>query len=373
MRMPGPAYGRRVGTAETAGELPEPGQGADVAALIPMLRRIVAARVGAHPAAEDVVQETLVRVLAASERIEPGMVEPYAIATVRNVMATMWRREDRDVRNRHRIHDPSEPDAAEDLVVASEEQSAITEALRRLSDREREVLLAHEVSGQGTRSLAEEAGSTPGAVAAQLKRTRARLRVEYLLALEHAEPLTDQCRPVLIALSSSDRRRQHELDAARHLLECDLCARLSEPLLGRAPARENEVHVPISADPDIVAARQAARELAVKAGFQGADLTLLATAVSEVARNIVRFASTGEIKVELLAEPRQGIRVVARDAGPGIPDVDQAMRDGYSTYDGLGLGLPGARRLMDEFSIVSEQGRGTTVSMTKWFDRKGRP
>jgi serine/threonine-protein kinase RsbT len=110
----------------------------------------------------------------------------------------------------------------------------------------------------------------------------------------------------------------------------------------------------------------------MRAGFTGADLTMLATAVSEVARNIVRFASSGEVTLELLDQPQRGIRVTARDAGPGIRDIDEALEDGYSTYNGLGLGLPGARRLMDEFSIVSESGHGTTVSMTKWFDRKGR-
>ena len=342
----------------------------DVAALIPMLRRIVGARVGQHPAAEDLVQETLVRVLAAKDRIEPGMLEPYAITTVRNLVATMWRRDDREVRNQHRLHDPSEPEDAEDAVIATEEQSAISEALGRLTDREREVLLAHEVSGRDTRSLAHETRSTAGAVAAQLKRTRARLRVEYLLALEGAEPPTERCRPVLLSLSSAERRRQRELDAQRHLLECDFCARLSEPLLGRGPTREDEVHVPINGDPDIVAARQAARELAARAGFSGTDLTLLATAVSEVARNIVKFASSGEVTIEHLEQPQPGIRVVARDTGPGIPDVDRALEDGYSTYEGLGLGLPGARRLMDEFDIESETGRGTTVTMTKWFERK---
>lgn len=344
---------------------------ADVAALTPMLRRIVAARVGQHPAAEDIVQETLLRVLTAEERIEPGMLEPYAITTVRNVIATMWRTNDRDTRNRHRMHDPSEPDDAEERVVASEEQSAISEALGRLTDRERQILLAHEVSGQPTQSLADETGTTAGAVAAQLKRTRARLRVEYVLALEGVEPPTDRCRPVLLALSSADRRRQREVDAPRHLIECHVCARLSEPLLGRGPVRHDEVHVPIGSDPDIVAARQAARELAIRAGFAGTDLTMLATAVSEVARNIVRFASSGEVSIELLERPRTGIRVVARDTGPGIEDIDRALQDGYSTYRGLGLGLPGSRRLMDEFAIDSEPGRGTTVTMTKWNDTKG--
>ena len=85
-----------------------------------------------------------------------------------------------------------------------------------------------------------------------------------------------------------------------------------------------------------------------------------------MARNIVRFAGFGEVVVELLDQPRRGVRVVARDTGPGIADVEQALTDGYSTYHGLGLGLPGARRLMDEFAIMSEIGRGTTVTMTKW-------
>ena len=359
----------RAAADETLGR---EGTEGDVAGLIPMLRRIVAARVGNHPSAEDLVQETLVRVLAARDRIEPGMVEPYAIATVRNVMATMWREQDREQRNRHRAHDPSEPEQAAERVVATEEQLAIAEAVRRLDDRDRRMLLAHEVDGEPTRALAQGRGTTSGAVAAQLKRARARLRVEYLLALEQVEPPTERCRAVLLALSSADRRRQREVDAAQHLLECELCSRLSEPLLGRGPVRDDELRVMISGNEDIVAARQAAREVAVRAGFTGTDLTLLATAVSEVARNIVRFADHGTITVELLEDPRPGIRVVARDTGPGIPDVERAMSDGYSTDDGLGLGLPGARRLVDEFEIASEPGRGTTVVLTKWFDRKER-
>ena len=242
----------------------------------------------------------------------------------------------------------------------------MSEALARLSERERETLLAHEVAGQDTRSLAGQLGSTAGAVAAQLNRTRARLRVEYLLALDRAEPPTDRCRPVLLALSGGDRRRQREVDAGRHLLECDLCARLSRPLMERAPPRDDELCIPIRADADIVTARQAARELASRLGFSRTDLTLIATAVSEVARNIVRFAGSGELVIELVQGSRKGLRVTASDHGPGIDDVDRALTDGYSTYNGLGLGLPGARRLMDEFDLVSRVGAGTTVTMTKW-------
>ncbi|MDQ3359176.1 MAG: anti-sigma regulatory factor [Actinomycetota bacterium] len=137
--------------------------------------------------------------------------------------------------------------------------------------------------------------------------------------------------------------------------------------MDRGHPRDDEVHVPIRTDADIVGARQASRELASRLGFSGTDLTMLATAVSEVARNIVRFADYGEIVIELLEDPRRGVQVVARDTGPGIPDVEQALTDGYSSYQGLGLGLPGARRLMDDFAVVSEPGRGTTVTMIKWL------
>jgi RNA polymerase sigma factor (sigma-70 family) len=361
-----------VSTASSGEWGPEGGGPPDVAALLPLVRRVVRGRVGGHPAAEDLVQETMVRLIAALPRIEPGMVEPYAIVTARNVVATMWRDRERQQRNQHRVVDLRPVDEPDGAVLAGEEQSAVLEALGRLSERERETLLAHEVTGEDTRALAARTGSTAGAVAAQLNRTRARLRVEYLLALENAEPPTEQCRPVLLSLSSGERRRQREVDAAGHLLACDLCARLSEPLLARGQKQDDIVRIPISTDSDIVQARQAAREVASGLGCSGTDLTILATAVSEVSRNIVRFTQGGEVTVELVEDgERKGVRVVARDTGPGILDVDQAMRDGYSTYAGLGLGLPGARRLMDEFTVVSEPDVGTTVTMTMWC-KEGR-
>jgi len=118
---------------------------------------------------------------------------------------------------------------------------------------------------------------------------------------------------------------------------------------------------------DIVAARHEGRALASRLGFSSGELTVIATAISEVARNIVEYAGHGEIRLSLCQEGgRTGLCVVACDKGPGIRDVEKAMRDGYSTHKGLGLGLPGARRLMDEFEIVSEIGSGTTVTMRKW-------
>ena len=182
-------------------------------------------------------------------------------------------------------------------------------------------------------------------------------------------PPTDRCRPVLFALSAGDRRRQRELDTAGHLLDCDCCLGLSTALFDRRPPSRNddEAIVMVTQDADVVTARQLARQVAVRAGFTSTDLTLIATAISEISRNIVKFARRGEIVIRLVDEPgRRGITVVARDRGPGIGDIAAALRDGVSSYRGLGLGLPGARRLMDEFDIVSEVGRGTTVTMAKW-------
>ena len=129
----------------------------------------------------------------------------------------------------------------------------------------------------------------------------------------------------------------------------------------------SEVRVQIEREADIVLARQAGRQLAAQLGFSSTDQTLIATAISEVARNIVVYAQHGEIVLNKADDGvRVGIVVVAIDNGPGIDNKEMAMRDGYSTKNSLGLGLPGARRLMDDFALESEVGRGTRVSMTKW-------
>ena len=123
----------------------------------------------------------------------------------------------------------------------------------------------------------------------------------------------------------------------------------------------------IDCDADIVSARQKGRELASQCGFQTTDLAVIATAISELARNIVRYAVHGEVVLRVLeVNGRRGIEVMATDDGPGIPDVALAMQDGYSTSGGLGLGLPGTRRLMDEFELKSDFGKGTKVTVRRW-------
>jgi serine/threonine-protein kinase RsbT len=131
--------------------------------------------------------------------------------------------------------------------------------------------------------------------------------------------------------------------------------------------KKSEVRVRVQSSADIVAARQQGRALAVRAGFSSSNLTIIATAISEVARNIVEYAKEGDVFINVISNAtKMGVEIVAADQGPGIADVSTVMRDGYSTGKGLGIGLPGARRLMDEFEIASEIGRGTTVTMKKW-------
>jgi len=125
--------------------------------------------------------------------------------------------------------------------------------------------------------------------------------------------------------------------------------------------------VAVRRDADILVACQKGRALAARLGMPESDQIAVVIATSEVAGNIVRYAGRGEIVLHPARQnDRQGIVVVARDEGPGIPNVARALQEGYSTGEGLGLGLPGARRLMDEFEVVSESGKGTTITMRKW-------
>lgn len=136
---------------------------------------------------------------------------------------------------------------------------------------------------------------------------------------------------------------------------------------------DEDSRIRIASDEDILAARQMGRSVAIRLGFSAVDATLIASAISELARNILAYARAGEIRVQAVSAaswdgvpPRRGIQVLAHDEGPGIRDVKQALRDGFSTSGSLGLGLPGVRRLADEFNIVSAENRGTTVTVRKW-------
>ena len=130
---------------------------------------------------------------------------------------------------------------------------------------------------------------------------------------------------------------------------------------------ESDDTMPLRASDDVVRVRQAVRARAVAIGFSLVDQTKIVTAASEIARNTVDYGGGGEMRIEVLRNgPRRGVRLTFNDTGPGIRDIDQAMRDGYTTGNGLGLGLSGAKRLCNEFDITSAPGSGTTVTIARW-------
>jgi serine/threonine-protein kinase RsbT len=135
-----------------------------------------------------------------------------------------------------------------------------------------------------------------------------------------------------------------------------------------APSAE-ERYIPVKTDLDIVSARVEGRNLARELGFGTIDQARIATAISELARNVVLYAPEGKVTVRVVAsdDGGQGIEVVCEDNGPGIANVELVMQDGYSTGSGLGMGLPGTKRLMDEFEIETQLGTGTRITVRKWL------
>lgn len=204
-----------------------------LAELTNVVKRVVAARVVNPDNRDDLVQETLARVLEARAKLDLEAVTPYAIVTAQNLVRSLARSQDTRRRHSHRLIDLREPERPEDEAVRKEEAAAVTEALARLPSSERDTVVAHEVGGVDTATLARRLDSSPGGVAVKLARARAKLRVEYVMALRKSEPPTPRCRSVLIALSGGDRRRQAALKAGEHLLECEYCAQLSEPVIER--------------------------------------------------------------------------------------------------------------------------------------------
>ena len=199
-----------------------------------LVRRVVAARVRDRDTVDDVVQETLARVLEARPRLEDGSLVPYAVVTARNLVRSLGREADRERRHGHRLLETTTTGPPDEEVVRREEHAALAVALAKLQPADRQALAAHEVDEAELSALAEESGATPAAVAVRLARARAKLRVEYVVALKRVELPTPRCRSVLVALSSGDRRRQDALGAGEHLLDCACCAELSAPLLKRS-------------------------------------------------------------------------------------------------------------------------------------------
>ncbi|MEP6461928.1 MAG: sigma-70 family RNA polymerase sigma factor [Frankiaceae bacterium] len=284
------------------------------------VRRVAAARLADPHAVDDVVQETLVRLLAARDRLDASALLPYAIVTARNLIHEHGRSLDRHRRHAHRVLDTREPDRPEDIVLQQEEQAAIAAALDNLPESDRRMLLAHEVEKVDTAALAAADGTTPGGVAAQLARARAKLRVEYVLALRRAELPTVRCRPVLLAFSAGDRRRQRSLEAGRHLLGCTACAAASPPLLDRRRALAGLA--PWMWGPALLAALQRrVREHAASSAAAGA------VAAAAVAAVIVAVVHGGPAPARTATPQRPTAAPVASaPAGPAIPRLTVAGR-----------------------------------------------
>jgi serine/threonine-protein kinase RsbT len=220
----------------------------DLAELTALIRRVVSARVSNRDAVDDIVQETVARLLAMKDRLDGRAIGPYAVVTARNLVASQWRRADTGKRHEHRLLDPRRADAPDDVLV--ERRRRMPCGPPRAPDAAR--------AGGPRRSRGRGAGhalarrrppSTPGCGRRQLARSRAKLRVEYLIELDR-DPPTPQCRPVLVALSAATDAARPSSTPGYHLLDCDYCAALSQPLFDRrVAAGSDEVRVAVEADP----------------------------------------------------------------------------------------------------------------------------
>jgi RNA polymerase sigma factor (sigma-70 family) len=205
----------------------------EVIAVEPVIRRVVAARATNASDVDDLVQDCLERLLAARTRLAPEAVLPYAVVTARNLVSSHAKSAMRHAAAAPRVLDPAEPDRPEDVLLAGEARRAMMSALGQLSEQERRDLLAYY---EADPAADPDVPGSRGALRVRMARTRAKLRLEYLLAFRHVELPTPVCHRVLLAISAGDTRRQREASAGQHLLDCETCAALSEPLDRRSVA-----------------------------------------------------------------------------------------------------------------------------------------
>ena len=230
--MANAAAGHSVGPTPRAGMLTRDADD-DLADLQVPLRRYVAARVPDAHRVDDVVQETLLRMLEVRQRLEVETQVAYALTIARNLIYAGARSEATARRALPRLHHPQEPQQPDDVATSAEARRALAAALANLPPHRRALLVEHEVEDQPLSELAERRSVKPGVLASQLHRTRAALRVDYVVALRRATLPTRSCRSVLMAISVGDGRQQAALSAGEHLLSCPVCADLAPPLLRR--------------------------------------------------------------------------------------------------------------------------------------------
>lgn len=247
-----------------------------IARLEGVIRRIASGRLDDPHDVDDVVQETLTRLLEAEERLELRTLAAYAVVTTRNVVTSLQRRGATADKHAPQLVDPSSPLDPQDVALQSEEHEALVVALAGLEAEERKALVDHEVLEVPTAAIAKEQGRTPGATATRLARVRARTRVDFLLAYRRLPPVSERCRPVLYAVAAGEKRRQQELNAAEHIEACPVCSQLVEPLTRKS--RRLAAFGPLAAAGE--AARRAGRGVR---SHPAASVAAGATAVAVVA------------------------------------------------------------------------------------------
>lgn len=222
---------------------------ADVEAASAAVHQFLSGRLHDRAQVDDVCQEAIARLLQARDRLDSAAAIPYAVTVAKSIVVADARKAEVVRRHAHRLGDTPPPRSPEDLALQRAESAAVTAALRSLPPEERRDLIAHVVEGQPVADLAAQSGGTPGGISARLARTRARMRVDYLLAARASTLPTERCHPVLVALSAGDQRRQRALGTGHHLLECETCADLAPPLIQRQRRLVELIPVPALAVP----------------------------------------------------------------------------------------------------------------------------
>lgn len=260
-----------------------------------IVRRVVATRIRDPQLVEDLTQETLVRVASARDRLDDESLRPYAIVTARNVVAEHGRSQAVHGRHLHRLVEHHGDDGPEQTALAREETDALAAALEQLDVDERTLLLRHEAEGIDLNTLAEESGSSRGAIAMRLARARALLRLEFVLALRKVTLPSNRCRAVLLALSAGDGRRVDRLDGEQHLEGCDTCRALAEPVSERKRSLAGWLILPA-----VEAVRRAAASIvsskparALRSN-RAAQLAAAAAVVASVVAAVVIVSSDGD-------------------------------------------------------------------------------
>ncbi len=301
------------------------------------MRRVLAARCRDRDLVEDLTQEALVKVAGSRGRLTGPSLRAYAIVTAQHLLTSHVRSVERDRRHAPRLVDQEVSDDPEDATLRAEETAALATALDELGPEQRRLLYDHVVEEVPLGDLAEMEGTTPGALAMRLARARAELRLEYVLALRHRRLPTGRCRPVLLALSAGDRRRQHNLGAAEHLLACSTCASLSEPLVERERQLAGIVAVPAAAKAVFSVLRTHVAEHPVATAAGGvAAAGAVAVAVAVAGGSSSPTAAPAPPPVTTTAAPAT-TAARATTAAPAPAPTPSALR----LDDGTPLGAPG--------------------------------